>query len=300
MTDKERTPQEHLLVSAKRLERLLGGNSHSAMASSSASASSTAREKKSVVEVATTMMHSNPSKIVKRWLGTSSGVSKKLSLTDVSFAAQNLLDPSGSSATGRDILSQLATVPPSETMEVEGNDDDDDNDDNAKKEEIKFAAASSRELEAYLLSHAIRILWAQGGESTIQQAFDLSVKAIQIVSVHIDEAESSLDGITGIGAGSATGLYPLLSRLYRYQGLVSESMEGAVLMKGARKEQLIHAHRMAVVRRDIDTQATILNLMLRELLNSDEGESDYALHARSECILYCLHVISVCQFTLTN
>ena len=34
--------------------------------------------------------------------------------------------------------------------------------------------------------------------------------------------------------------------------------------------QLVHAHQMAVMHQDLDTQATLLNLMLRELLKWDE------------------------------
>ncbi len=234
------------------------------------------------------MIHSNPSKIVKRWLGTSSGVYSgvysgvsgsgkisKLTLGDISTTAQTLLDPAGLCATGRDILVQLAPPSSSEkmdtTMETDGNDE--------KKEEeggqYGYVEASCRELEAYLFSLAVRILWSKGGAS-FSQALDLSIKGVQVVSTHINEAEASPHTTTGTitGSGSASGLFPLLARLYRYQALVAESMGmGNILMvQTAKREELVHAHRMAVMRRDVDTQATLLNLMLRDLLSADQGE----------------------------
>lgn len=264
MSDKEITSQEQLVTTAKRLERLLGGNNKNGATNKSSSSSSSSNgtlEKKTVVEAATTMIHSNPSKIVKRWLGTSSGISSKITLADVSLTAQTLLDPTGSCATGRDILVQLS--PPVEKMQTEGEDED--------KEEEKFLVASAREMEAYLFTLAIRILWS---EEKKEEAMDLSIKAIQIAKTHIEEAEARPHTVTGISAGSANGLFPLLARLYRYQGLVSEGLVN-------RREELVHAHRMAVMRRDVDTQATLLNLMLRELLNADQVEQAQKLLANS-------------------
>lgn len=267
MTEKEITSQEQLSSASRRLERLLGGNNGPNVSKSSLAAAG----KKSAVDAATTMIHSNPSKIVKRWLGTSSGLSSKLSLADISLTAEKLLDPAGASATGRDILYQLS--PPAEKMETEG-------EDSTEEKEEKFLEASSREFEAYLLSLAIRSLWSQG-QSSMQQAFELSVKAIQIVSTHIENAEAIPHTMTGAVSGSASGLFPLLARLYRYQGLVSESIGSGFFIQGDRREQLVHAHRMAVMRRDVDTQATLLNLMLRELLNADQVEQAQKLLANS-------------------
>lgn len=268
MTEKEETKsQDQLVAAGKRLERLLGGNGkNGSTQDASKSSNNNSNEKKTIVEAATTMIHSNPSKIVKRWFGTSSGISGKMTVADVSYAAKKLLNPIGSSATGRDILVQLS--PPLEEMQTEESEEN-------KEEKTVFLEAAAREFEAYLFTLAIRILWSKG-ESSVHQALDLSIKGIQIVTLHIEEAEASPHTITGVGAGSATGLFPLLARLYRYQGLVTESLSGndggTVLVQIGRREQLAHAHRMAVMRRDVDTQATLLNLMLRELLVADQGE----------------------------
>ena len=280
MSDKEAKSQDQLVAAGKRLERLLGGGKNGKNGSSTTTSTKDGNnknksiEKKTVVEAATTMIHSNPSKIVKRWLGTSSGISGKITLADVSYAANKLLNPIGSSASGRDILVQLS--PPLEEMQTDNDNSDDKNNNDDEKEPVVYLEASAREFEAYLFTLAIRILWSSNSESTMQQALDLSIKGIQIVTLHIEEAEASPHTMTGIGAGSATGLFPLLARLYRFQGLVTENLSGgseaSVLVQVGRREQLAHAHRMAVMRRDVDTQATLLNLMLRELLVADQGE----------------------------
>lgn len=160
-----------------------------------------------------------------------------------------------------------------------------DGDGKSKEEEKEaFVDAASREVEAYLFSVAVRILWSQG-PSSYPTALDLSQKGIQIVSTHIEEAEASPQGIGSNSGGNAnanaSGVFPLLARLYRYRGLVSESMGNGSMMQGVMREELVYAHRMSVMRRDVDTQATLLNLMLRELLNSDQVEQAQKLLANS-------------------
>lgn len=251
------TPQDKLLASAKRLERLLGGKNSKQNGSSTPSTSSSSNnveKKKNVVEAATTMIHSNPCKIVKRWLGTSSGISGSITLSDISLAAQSLLDET---VAGREVLIQLS--PPSSSEESMQTDED-----NSNNNKVEYLVAAAREVEAYLFSLSIRILWTQ---SKFDQALSLSAQAIQITSGHITQSESS-----------ATGLYPLLARLYRYQGLVSESMPSPTPLL---RSQMVHDHRMAVMRRDVDTQATLLNLMLRDLLSVDQVEQAQKLLANS-------------------
>eukprot|EP00957_Ditylum_brightwellii_P060166 4569861-Ditylum_brightwellii.AAC.1 len=78
-------PTPPLEAAARRLERLLGGTTASPVSKSD-----------STVILS---QHTNPSKIVKRWLGTSSGTAAKATLVDVSSAASVLLDPLGPCAT---------------------------------------------------------------------------------------------------------------------------------------------------------------------------------------------------------
>jgi len=102
------TSQEKLVQAAKRLERLLFTQS---------TYKSTEKDADAVIQAATTLIHSNPAKIVKRWLGTSSGTAANATLADVAFVAKTMLNPMDSSATGRDLLMQLA--PTVEEMETE-------------------------------------------------------------------------------------------------------------------------------------------------------------------------------------
>ena len=225
-------------AAAKRLERLLGGFSHNKTGDAGTTA-------------AAAVLHSNPSKIVKRWLGTSSGTAAKATLSDLSKAASKLLDPEGPCATGRDLIANLS---PEQDMEIE-------EESSGEKESLSYLVASAREVEAWLISLAIRLLWK---DSKYAEALDLSNKGIQILSVHLEEAASATVG------GAASSLYPLLARMYRYQSLVAESLN--VEDEGEKRVTMVHAHRMACLRRDVDTQATLLNLMLRDLLNADQGE----------------------------
>lgn len=248
---------------ANRLERLLSPSYNGSNIKSKTKSSSS-----STTTPAASHSHSNPAKIVKRWLGTSSGVASPTatsSLSDISKAAKALLDPNGSSATGRDLLIQLTDDADDVTMDI------DDKETSEKENEPQYLQASAREVEAWLLSLAIRLLWTK---SKHQAAAQLSQKALNILTTHLREStsqatESSSTVALVDGEGSYQSLYPLLARLYRYQSLLAEkcASEGV-----EQRVELAYAHRMAVLRRDVDTQATLLNLMLRELLNSHQVE----------------------------
>jgi hypothetical protein len=77
-------PTPPLEAAARRLERLLGGG---------------VSDKDRLVHT-----YSNPSKIVKRWLGTSSGATGSATMADISAAASSLLDPAGKCAAGRQLI----------------------------------------------------------------------------------------------------------------------------------------------------------------------------------------------------
>jgi 26S proteasome regulatory subunit N3 len=243
----EKSSVSTLETASRRLERLLSlstnnGNSASAVSSTSA--------------------HTNPAKIVKRWLGTSSGVASPnttKSLADISKAAKVLLDPNGPCATGRDLLLQLNPTN-DESMEI----------DDAESSSTNYLVASSREVESWLLSLAIRLLW--NNEKT-DQAYELVKKALNILNTHLQEAEQSHSSL------SPQSLYPLLARFYRYQSLLVERC-GSDNGEEQRVE-MAYAHRVAVLRRDVDTQATLLNLMLRELLNANQVEQAQKLLSSS-------------------
>ena len=243
MTEKKESSQEKLVQAAKRLEHFL---------STQSAVTTKDKDTDAVIEAATTLIHSNPAKIVKTWLATSSGTAAEATLADVSFVAKTMLNPMASSATGRDLLMQLSTQP--DEMQTDA----------SEESQPQYLDSSAREVESYLLSLAIRLLWRK---NEAQKALDLSVKAIQITTLHMEEASKNTYGV-----GSANGLFPLLARLYRFQSLVAESCAPGFHLESIKRGELVNAHRMAVIRRDVDTQATLLNIMLRDLLNANQGE----------------------------
>jgi 26S proteasome regulatory subunit N3 len=217
---------------ARRLERLLGGKSLGIIS----------------------QHHVNPSKAVRRWLGTSSGAAKSCTMADVSRAASVLLDPMGSSATGRDLLVQQQGM-------VE---------DSSSSTGVYVCSSASREVESWLLSLAVRLLYS---EKQYSEAFELCGKALTIVQVHLEEEFRQVGGAAG-------SLYPLLARLYRYQGLVHEHLPSTSTTSV--RTAWMEAHRMACLRRDVDTSATLLNLLLRNLLQSDQVEQAHKLMTHSD------------------
>jgi hypothetical protein len=220
-----------LEAAAQRLDRLLGGGGLS--------------------EDRPLDFYTNPVKVVRRWLGARSGAAKEATITSIKSASLNLLDPSGPCVSGRSLLLSLSGP---EAMDSDVID----------KPSIGYVSKSAaREVEAWLISLAVRLLWK---DAKYAEAADLVEKGIAIVISHIEE--SSLR-ITSSSAGSAASLFPLLARLYRFRSLIYESLEsnGINLRIDTAK-----AHNLATVRRDVDTQATLLNCMLRDLLLTSQGK----------------------------
>jgi hypothetical protein len=223
-----------LEASAQRLERLVGGG---------------------IVDK-DRLLHSytNPAKIVRRWLGTSSGASIDATAEDISSAAAALLNPSGACARGHELLHAGAA---STAMEVE----------TEKVEGAGFlTAASEREVESWLISLAVRLLWKDG---KYQEAFALSQNGINILISHLDEASLR---ITSASSASTSSLFPLLARMFRLRSLAAESLEDPAINANLRVD-MAKAHNMATLRRDVDSQATLLNCMLRDLLRNKQGKT---------------------------
>lgn len=251
--DDVQTPLTKLMQVVNRLERML---------TSQAIPEITDNNSDAVILAATTLIHANPSKIVKRWIGTSSGTAGVVTLDDIANVAKTLLDPMGVSANGRDLLMQLSSG-----MHTEGGDSSD------TMPEDKYVKKCTREIESYLLSLAVRLLWRQ---NDAVKALDLATKAIQITTVHMEEASKNTYGV-----GSANGMFPLLARLYRLQSLVAESCHPGFGLEMGQRQHLLSEHRMAVIRRDVDTQATLLNIMLRDLLRCNQVEQAHKLLTNS-------------------
>lgn len=223
-----------LEAAAKRLDRLVGGG---------------------IVDK-DRLLHSytNPAKIVRRWLGTSSGASSDATVEDISSAAAVLLDPSGPCARGRELLhaGAASTAMEVETDKVEGSG--------------YLTAASEREVESWFISLAVRLLWKDG---KYPEAFKLSQDGIDILMSHLDQASLR---ITSVSSASSSSLFPLLARMYRLRALAAESQGDPIIAANLRVD-MAKAHNMATLRRDVDSQATLLNCMLRDLLRNKQGKS---------------------------
>ena len=281
-------------TAARRLERLYGGG---VVATSSKTAAAAA---------AAAALPINASKIMKKWLGSSSGTAGNATLASVAACAEKTLDPAGSCATGREILMGLCSeeerLAVAVAVAVAKKEDDDAVGDTADKAAAAAAAGDAmeedtpssstaaaatpeylsltcREVESWLITLAVRVYWRA---NQFQEAYELIVKGLQILDAHLVESGNTSTSATG-------GLYPLLARMLRYRSLIIDSLIGsgdessssyAKLCSDTRIE-LASRHTHAVLRRDADVSATILNLHLRELLLSDRVEQAQKLISNS-------------------
>ena len=201
--------------------------------------------------------YTNPVKVVRRWLGTSSGAAGRATADDIARAAVQLLDPDVS-ASGRALLlayaSKISSSSSSSSTSTAMDTTEPAEEDKPLPSSASYLTpASSREVESWLTSLAVRLLWKQG-QST--EALELAQKGIEILQQHVE------------GSPSSSSLFPLLARLWRWRCLVAESMP-TPLAAGS----LARAHNGATLRRDVDTQATLLNQMLRDLLRHAQSTS---------------------------
>lgn len=203
-----------------RLERLLGG---------------------SVSKDTTMQYYTNPAKIIRRWLSTSSGAAANATAEDIRQAAALLLDPATSP--GRALL----------VTDAEMN----------LTSETYLSKASAREFESWLIALAVRLLYK---DQNLSPAFELANKGIEILLQHLEQLSMQMTSSV-----STASLFPLLARLYRWRSLVAEAMKAPALSTALRIE-MAKAYNMASLRRDVDSQATLLNCMLRDLLLASQGK----------------------------
>lgn len=248
--DADVPPMPPLEMAARRLERLLGGG---------------LSDKDRHLHT-----YANPAKVVRRWLGTSSGAAGSATVVDIAEAAKVLLDPEGAAAGGRELLVAGSSI----SMEVDSAP--------ARESPGFLSTASMREVESWLISLTVRILWK---EKKFAEAFALVQKGIDILLSHIETASTNLTSLSGV---STSSLFPPLARMYRYRSLVAEAM-GDVATTTSLREDLVKAHNLACLRRDVDSQATLLNLMLRDLL----------IHSQSKFLLFS-HAISLAYLESHN
>jgi hypothetical protein len=241
-------PSPPLEAAARRLERLLGGG---------------LSEKDRHL-----YSYSNPAKAVRRWLGSASGAAGRATSGNIAGAATVLLDPQNVCGPGRGLLLMVCDSPPATSAYM-------DTDDphgaiapsTVEGEETKeeyLSLASSREVESWLLSLQVRILWK---EEKFAEAMALAEKSITIILKHLDVASQKMTSAVGV---SISSLFPLLARLYRYRSLVADAVKNPSTTLYLRGD-MYKAHNIACLSRDFDSQATLLNLMLRDLLQHSQS-----------------------------
>lgn len=247
-----RPPAAPLEAAARRLERLLGGG---------------LSEKDRHLYT-----YSNPAKTVRRWLGSASGAAGMATSADVSAAATLLLDPNNGCGPGRALLlavcdSPAVAAPAADFSETDMDIDEsgDASKEGGEKKEAFLSMASSREVESWLLSLQVRLLWK---EEKFSDAMALVEKGIAMLLNHLNVASQKMTSAVGVSS-----LFPLLARLYRYRSLVADAVKDPNTTLHLRGE-MSKAHNMACLRRDFDSQATLLNLMLRDLLQHSQSECD--------------------------
>jgi len=249
-----------LVVAAKRLDTQLGGG--------------LAEKDRALYS------YINPVKVLRRWLGMASGASSSCTLDDIASAAKDLLDPEGPCKTGRDLLMSFASPAAGggeASMDVDGEPaGEEGGDDDKAKGPTYLSMSSTREVESWLISLAVRLLIKDA--ATHQQAYDVSEKGIAIIYDHITTASNQLTSKSGFSSNS---LFPGLARLYRFRSLVAETMADNVELLANLRQDLVKSHNMACLRRDVDSQSTLLNLMLRDYLLHDQVEQAHKMLSNS-------------------
>lgn len=248
-------------AAARRLERLFGGTS---------TPSANAAAPQSLIQ---------QPKILKKWLGSSSGTAGKATLAQIASCAERTLDPAGICATGRELLMGLVSEEERAAVLKEFKDADkkddkkegekdeeksDEMEEDAKEEVPVYLVKSAREVESWLVTLATRIQWRA---KNYEAAYEWSGKGLKILDAHLGEVTSS-------SSDSVGGLYPLLARLLRYRSLTLESLPENTRSAhvATQRSELAGRHTTSVLRRDADVSATVLNIMLRDLLAGDQVE----------------------------
>ena len=246
----------------------------------------------------------NPIKVVRRWLGTSSGATSNtnsqdgtqgtgITVEDIQVATKLLLNPDMEcTQKGRSLLLSK------DLLSFEGTPEammDTDTEEATTSTDTHYVTmASAREVECWLLSLMIRTLWKQqqklsttattSTSQLIPAMMTFANEALLISTAHLEQHGPGTTTTTLV----TSSMYPFVARLYRFAALAYESYSVAATASttsnnnnniSQQQQQQMNdmlstmsrAHTFATVRRDVDTQATLLNIMLRELLRHAQG-----------------------------
>ena len=284
-----------LVQAALRLEKILYDHNESINANESSSKSNNNKYES---------FYMNPIKVVRRWLGTSSGATSTtqpdgtkgtgITVEDIQNATKLLLNPTlectqrgRTLLLSKDLLLLVGDGAKADGMDTEDvvTDDMDVADQATTTATTYVTIASAREVECWLFSLMIRTLWKHQAAAAIATAsssqqflpalMTFANEALFISTGHLNHSSSS--STTPVSNPVKTSMYPFIARLYRFAALAYESYSSATTSTGsiANSNDMLStmskAHTLATVRRDVDTQATILNIMLRELLRHAQG-----------------------------
>jgi len=204
--------------------------------------------------------HSDPSDVVKKWLVYSDTVSGLATLADIHTAIGTLLDPND-----KIIVSERNMLLLTTRYFMKGDKR------RLREDSHRFSATStlflkksSREVGSWLLSLTANLLWKRGRYT---QALTLCSSAIEIVNTHIDrEGKDS----------SNSSLSPLLSRLQWCQSDMASRCVSSV-------QETLNASgiRVRILRKDRETRAMLINLMLSEQQTLRKQKRMYAVHNQS-------------------
>mmetsp|Transcript_23404 Transcript_23404/g.44031 ORF Transcript_23404/g.44031 Transcript_23404/m.44031 type:complete len:522 (-) Transcript_23404:80-1645(-) len=111
-------------------------------------------------------------------------------------------------------------------------------------------------ISSWLLSLAINSLLFDSSDASA--AFALSGSALAAVGKAASQSNSTF---------TPPILSPLIARLYRFRSLAASAASPQA--QSTVRNELVHAHRLACLSRAVDVQATLLNLMLRDLLEGN-------------------------------
>lgn len=239
----ETPPTPPVEAAGLRLERLLGGSNAAEEASLGTSMPS---------------YYTNPAKVVRRWLTTSSGAAASATLADIGAAAVKLLSPCPV------VLSDLKEDAPTTEEMMDTSAEEGAKEGDAATPEPTFLTVAARPFEAWLMSLAARCFYKAGDYA----------KACAIAQEGIEKVMGQFED-SRIVSSVVSAFYPLLARLIRWRSLIVERMPATAT--ATLRPQLAQAYNMASLRRDADSQATLLNCMLRDLLQCSQSKLVWTL-----------------------
>ncbi|KAL9187377.1 hypothetical protein ACHAXT_001480 [Thalassiosira profunda] len=150
-----------------------------------------------------------------------------------------------------------------EIVDKKEEEDADATEEDEEEEAPVYLSKAAREVESWLVTLAVRVQWRA---QNAQAAYEWSERGLKILDAHLAECDAA--------AGGTGGLHPLLARTLRYRSLTLESLPADVRasLVAAQRPELARRHTTAVLRRDADVTAVVLNTLLRDLLEGDQVE----------------------------